>query len=69
MPFMDSTHTPIDSDATVVDRLDELASVDPADAPTVAERLAEELAGKLDASAARSMPAEQLEAEFDSSAQ
>jgi hypothetical protein len=66
LSFMDSTHTPMDSDAGAVERLEELAEVDPADAPAVAERLAENLADQLDASAARSMPAEQLEAEFDS---
>lgn len=66
LSFMDSTHTPMDSDAGATDRLQELESADPADAPAIAERLAEELADQLDASAARSMPAEQLEADFDS---
>ncbi|VAW05677.1 hypothetical protein MNBD_ACTINO02-796 [hydrothermal vent metagenome] len=67
MLFMDSTHTPTDSDAETTDRLEELASVDPADAPAVAERLAAELAGELDASSAQPMPTEQLKAEFDTS--
>lgn len=65
MHNMDTTHTPANSAPNRTDALQELADIDAAEAPDVAERLAAELTERLEDSSPVSQAGEQLAANFD----